>query len=192
MDPTTRIERKTASLIKKSDIPEEVAKKVIPQASVPPRLYGLPKIHKKHMPLRLIVNCIASPTYLVAKHLTGLLSLFVRQTDHHIKNSKAFIQKLNTISLQETDILVSIHVVSLFTKVPLEDTLQMLPQHFHNWTISLFRQVLTTSYFLYYGMFYDKTDGVTMGSPLAPVIANYYMEYFEQLAISSVIRKPTH
>jgi hypothetical protein len=24
------------------------------------------------------------------------------------------------------------------------------------------------------------------------VIANYYMEYFEQLAISSVIRKPTH
>jgi hypothetical protein len=175
MDPTTRIDRQTATLIKKSDIPEEVAKKLIPHASVPPRLYGLPKIHKKDMPLRPTVNCIASPTYLLAKHLTGLLSPFVRQTAHHIKNSEAFIQKLNTINLQETDILVSFDIFLLFTKVPLEDTLQMLSQHFHNQAVSLFRQVLTTTYILYDGAFYDQTDGVAMGSPLAPVIANYYM-----------------
>jgi hypothetical protein len=29
-----------------------------------------------------------------------------------------------------------------------------------------------------------------MGSPLAPVMANFYMEHFEEQAISSVIRKP--
>jgi hypothetical protein len=94
MDLTTRIERQTASLIKKPDFPEKVAKKLITHALVPPRLYGLPKIHKKDVPLRPIVNCIASPMYLLMKHLTGLLSPFVKQTAHHIKNSKAFIQKL--------------------------------------------------------------------------------------------------
>jgi hypothetical protein len=60
LDLTNRIERRT-SLIKKLDILEEDAKKLIPHASVPPRLHGLPKIHKKDVPLRPVVNCIASP-----------------------------------------------------------------------------------------------------------------------------------
>jgi hypothetical protein len=87
---------------------------------------------------------------------------------------------------------VSFDVVSLFTKVPLEDTLQLLQQQFHNQTINLFKQVLTTTYFLYDGAFYDQTDGVAMGFPLAPVIANYYMEHLEQQAISTASRKPTY
>jgi retron-type reverse transcriptase len=110
----------------------------------------------------------------------------------HIRNSEDFIHKLNTIYLQESDILVSFDVVSLFTRVPLEDTLLLLQQHFHDQTISLFKQVLTTTYFLYDSAFYDQTDGVAMGSPLAPVIANYYMEYFEQQAINKEPIKPTH
>jgi hypothetical protein len=110
----------------------------------------------------------------------------------HIRNSEDFIHKLNTIYLQESDILVSFDVVSLFTRVLLEDTVLLLQQHFHDQTISLFKQVLTTTYFLYDSTFYDQTDGVTMGSPLAPVIANYYMEHFEQQPISKASRKPTH
>jgi hypothetical protein len=86
---------------------------------------------------------------------------------------------------------VSFDVDFLFTRVPLEDNLQLLQQHFHDQTISLFKQVLTTTYFLYDGAFYEQTDGVAMGSPLAPVIANYYMEHFEQ-AMSTASRKPTH
>jgi hypothetical protein len=36
------------------------------------------------------------------------------------------MQKLRTIRLQKSDILVRFDVVSLFTKVPLNDTLQLL------------------------------------------------------------------
>jgi hypothetical protein len=82
-------------------------------------------------------------------------------------------------------------VVSLFTRVPLEDTLLLLKQHFHDQIIGLLKQVLTTTYFMYDGAFYDKNDGVAMGSPLAPVIANYYMEHFEQQALSRAPRIPT-
>jgi hypothetical protein len=52
--------------------------------------------------------------------------------------------------------------------------------------------VLTTTYFMYDGAFYDQNDVVAMGSPLAPVIASYYMEHFEQQAISRAPRKPIH
>jgi hypothetical protein len=140
-------------------------KKLILHTSTPPRLYGLPKIHKEGVPLRPIVNCIASPTYSLAKYLKGLLSPLVGYSPSHIRNSEDFIHKLNTIYLQESDSLVSFDVVSLFTRVPLEDTLLLLQQHFHDQTISLFKQVLITTYFLYNGAFYDQTDGVAMGSP---------------------------
>jgi hypothetical protein len=191
-DPTSKTEKQTASLIKRSDLPEENAKKVILHTSIPPRLYRLPKIHKEGIPLRPIVNCITFPTYSLAKHLAGILIPFVGHSPSHIRNSEDFIQKLNTICLQKSDILVSFDVVSLFTKVPLEDTLQLLQQYFHNQTICLFKQVLTTTYFLYDGAFYNHTDGVAMGSSLTPVIANYYMEHFKQQAISAVSRRPTH
>jgi hypothetical protein len=164
-DPTNRIERRTTALVKKSEIPEDDAKRLTPHASVPPRLYGLPKIHKKDVPLRPIVNCIGSPTYALAKYLTGLLGPLVGESDHHIRKSEAFVKKLQAIKLQETDILVSFDVVSLFTRVPLEDTIQLLTAKFSKQTVDLFRHVLTTTYFLYDGSFYDQKDGVAMGSP---------------------------
>jgi hypothetical protein len=79
----------------------------------------------------------------------GILSPFVGHSSFHIRNSGTFIQKLSAVYLQETDILVSFEILSLFTKVSLEDTPWLLIQHFHDWTISLFKQVLTTTYFLY-------------------------------------------
>jgi hypothetical protein len=84
------------------------------------------------------------------------------------------VQKLQSIKLQETDILVSFDVVSLFTEVPIDDIIQLLSAKFNKQTVDLFRHVLTTTYFLYDGSFYDQKDGVALGSPLAPVIANFY------------------
>jgi hypothetical protein len=57
-------------------------------------MYGLPKIHKEDVPLRPIVNCIASPTYDLAKYLAGLLNPLVGQLNCHIRNSQAFVQEL--------------------------------------------------------------------------------------------------
>jgi hypothetical protein len=56
--------------------------------------------------------------------------------------------------------------------------------------LQLFKHTLTTTYFLYNGEFYEQTDGVAMGSPLSPVIANFYMEYFEQRALKSAVLQP--
>jgi hypothetical protein len=101
-------------------------KKLIPHALILPRLYGLPKIHKEGVSLRPAVNCITFPTYTLAKYLTGLLNPFVGQSLHHIRNSESFGQELLSIRLEETNILVSFDIVSPFTKVTLDDTLQLL------------------------------------------------------------------
>jgi hypothetical protein len=72
--------------------------------------------------------------------------------------------------------MVSLDIVSLFTKVPIRETMDLLRCHFEEDVLGLFRHVLTTSYFTFNGQFYGQTDGVAMDSPLPPVIPNFYME----------------
>jgi hypothetical protein len=79
--------------------------------------------------------------------------------------------------------MVSFDVISLFTKVPVEESLILLKQHFSNEILALYKHILTSTYFCIEGQYYDQTDGVAMGSPLSPVIANFYMEDFERKAI---------
>jgi Reverse transcriptase (RNA-dependent DNA polymerase). len=187
-DPTNKIERNTIRLIKKS-IPEDTVKKLSPRGTVPPRRYGIPKAHKEDVPLRPIVNCISSPTYGLAKHLVGLLKPLVGNSIHHIRNSDTFIQ--NDIQLQGKEVLVSFNVSSLFIRVPLEDTLQVFSQHILVEIKDLIRHFLMTTYFLFDGTFYKETDSVAMGSLLAPIVANIYMEKSKQEALSTAKRKAT-
>jgi hypothetical protein len=71
--------------------------------------------------------------------------------------------------------MVSFNVVSLFTRVPIKETVDLLGRHFEEDILGLFHGVLTTSYSTFCGQFYGQTDGVAMGSPLSPIIANFYM-----------------
>jgi hypothetical protein len=81
------------------------------------------------------------------------------------------------------DIMVSFNVVSLFTRVPIRETMSLLGQHFEEDIQKIFRHVLTSSYFCFAGQFYKQIDGVAMGSPLTLVIANFYMDVFEEMAL---------
>ena len=93
--------------------------------------------------------------------------------------------------MKPEDLMVSFDVVSLFTKVPVADSLSLLSQHFEDSILALFRHVLTSTYFCYDGQFYEQTDGVAMGSPLSPVIANFFMEDFENKALEQATHKLT-
>ena len=44
---------------------------------------------------------------------------------------------------------------------------------------------LKNTYFSFQSEFCEQVKGVAMGSPVSPVVANLYMEYFEQKALST-------
>jgi hypothetical protein len=100
-DGRTWQDRKTASLIGKSDIARDITKKLIPTALVPPRLFGLPKIHKENVLLRPAVNCTVSPTCLLVQHLARLGSPPAELKEHLIKNSASFSETANSKSTEE-------------------------------------------------------------------------------------------
>lgn len=64
-EPIYKLQQQDLINRKEIEIPENTAEKFIPSASAPPRLYGLSKIHKESNPLRKVVNCIGSSTYLL-------------------------------------------------------------------------------------------------------------------------------
>ena len=68
--------------------------------SVLPRIYGLPKIHKTNVPLRLIVSFIGSTTYHMSKCFKCILSPLDSKTNFTTKISTEFVRSCFKILLQ--------------------------------------------------------------------------------------------
>lgn len=83
-----------------------------------PRIYGLPKVHKKNFPLRPIVTYIGSPLYNLSKFFADVLSNIVGKSDHHIKNSNEFITNIKDVIIPHDHSIISLDVTSLFTNIP--------------------------------------------------------------------------
>ena len=49
---------------------------------------------------------------------------------------------------------------------------------------------LKSSYFTYQGQHYEQLEGAAMGSPISPIVANLFMENFEEKAISTAPYPP--
>ena len=54
----------------------------------------------------------------------------------------------------------------------------------------LIQGCLDSNYFIYEEQLYKQTEGLAMGSSLSPVIANLYMEDFEETALETSLLKP--
>jgi hypothetical protein len=72
--------------------------------------------------------------------------------------------------------------------VPIKKIMDQLGLHFVD-DLGPFRHVLTTSYFILNGHFYEYTDGVSMDSPLSLVITNVYMEDYMKAVLELASQK---
>ena len=95
-----------------------------PTGSVPPKFYGLPKIHKPDTPLRPIVSTCGSVTCGVAKELTKIFKPLVGKSPHHINSTHDFVEQVKHINLAAGECLSSCDVSALFTSVPVDPALK--------------------------------------------------------------------
>jgi hypothetical protein len=66
------------------------------------------------------------------------------------------------------------------------DTMILLSRKFVD-ILRLVFHVLEGSIFIFAGQFYEQIDGVPIGSPLSPVIANFFMEDFKSDPVQSTL-----
>ena len=120
-DTTNNLKTKLISLLRKikadGGIEEQLYKKMYPTGDVAPKFYGLPKIHKRDIPLRPTVSSRGSISYEVAKELSRILRPLVGKSPYHIKNTGDFVQQVRGINIQPTECVSSYDVSALFTSV---------------------------------------------------------------------------
>lgn len=115
-------------LLENKKITKEAYDNLIPTANIMPRIYGTPKIHKKDIPLRPIVDSIGSVTYNLSKALVEIIKPLLGLTEHYCQNSKQLVKELNDIKIESDEILISHDVISLFTKTPVDVTLHIVQE----------------------------------------------------------------
>lgn len=204
-DPTESFERKVANTLRKHKalFSDKQRTRLTPHHSKIPHMYGLPKIHKPNVPLRPIISSRDSPCRELSKVLLDILTPLVGKTDSFIKNSKDFVVKSKTIVLTETDKLVSFDVESLFTNVPVPETLRIIETRLNNdqtlndrtnLPVKVIMELLDLctkcNFFELEGKIYRQDEGMAMGSPLSPIFANIFMEEFERKALALAEFKP--
>ena len=206
-DPTNTIKNKLINILKtiktKSGLGTNIYKSMYPTGCVPPKFYGLPKIHKPDTPLRPIVSSCGSVTYGVAKELAKILKPLVGQSPHHINSTQDFVEQAKHFKLESGECLSSYDVSALFTSVPIDPALQIIKDLLVKDNtlkertvmdvediILLLEFCLKNTYFSFQGQFYEQVEGAAMGSPVSPIVANLYMEYLEQKALSTAPHPP--
>lgn len=183
------------SLKKKGVIDDNVYERIRPKGSHPARIYGLPKVHKlkgnvpnEIPPVRPIIDSMGTFNYNLAKHLTDILTPLI-PSEHCATDTFTFVQEIKQLNYDEK-FMVSFDVTSLFTNIPLHETIDIaVDLLFDNHNIKmtklqmkkLFMFATAQTHFLYNGEYYDQIDGVAMGSPLGPVLANIFMGHHEKL-----------
>ena len=153
--------------------------------------------------MRPIVSAIGSPSYGLAKELSRILDLLAGHTEHKVKNSTAFTERIRGFQLAPEDQLVSFDVTSLFIQVPINEALRVVKEQLNkdqtlsertsipvSQLVELVELCLRTTYFQFQDNYFEQTDGAAMGSPLSPVIANLFIEDLEQKAIQSAVLQP--
>ena len=99
---------------------------------------------------------------------------------------------------------MSYDVTSLFTSVPIKPTLDIIQQRLtkdqdlHKRTSMTIQQItsllefcLNSTSFMFQGQYYQQMEGAAMGIPLSPIIANIFMEHFEEQALESAPHPPS-
>ena len=153
-------------------------------------LYGLPKIHKENVPLRPILAAYNSPSFPIAKYLVPLLKNLTTNL-YTLLNSAQFIPEI--LQQNPNHYMVSFDVCSLFTNVPLLETIDIIlnklfPNQdsiFNGFNAISFRKLLELAVmdnnFIFNQKVFKQIDGMAMGSPLGPTFANIFMCHLEEM-----------
>ena len=201
-DPTESLKRNVNGLIERANaaVGEIHFPKIIGQYS-PGYIYGNVKIHKQGFPLRPIISQVPTPTYDIAKRVNNIISKYI-PSEYSLKSNDDLLDILR--ATRPNGLLASLDVESLFTNVPVEQTIEIILQHVYNHSTleppkipkAILKGILQACtmeapFITPRGDVYYQIEGVAMGSPLGPTFANFYMGHLESNVLQNVDIRPT-
>lgn len=99
-----------------------------------------------------------------------------------------YIEAIKGTRIKNSDLLVSLDMVSLFTNVPVVEAVEMIKSKYD--LPDLISHCLKTTCFKFNEERYKQIDGTLMGSPFSTLVANLFMGYFEDPTLETAVHKP--
>ena len=176
-------------------ISKDLYESIRPSGSQCPKLYGLPKTHKDGVPTRPILDMSSSAQYKISKLLIKILEpVSSKYSTFCIKDSFSFVEVIRKNAFLPSN-MCSFDIKSLFTNVPVDETINICLNELYNSgltapsipkdvCLSMLNMAVKNVEFRFNSYIYKQIDGVAMGSPLGPILANIFVGYFETLLFS--------
>ena len=158
-------------------------------------LYGLPKVYKDNLPLRPILSACSTYYFNLSKAIIPFISE-LSLNDYILKNSVEFVNSISNIPNADQLYMCSFDIQSLYTNVPVIETMNIIIDKlfttanslFNGFNIKQFRNILDicfrNSYFKFGNSVYQQLDGLSMGGPVSPVAANIFLNHFETTVLT--------
>ena len=150
------------------------------------------KVRKEGTSLRPILSMSGSPQHATAQWLATVLKpVQTRYSKHTVKDSFTFVEMIRQTTVPPSAHMCSFDIKSLFTNVPLEETIDICVNQLYHSDLQkpalteksfrkLIQKVTAGVEFSFSDIMYQQVDGVAMGSPLGPVLANIFVGYHEE------------
>ena len=146
--------------------------------------------------MRPIISHIGTATLETAKYLNKLLTPLAN-SEYNILNTEDLISKLRNEVIPDGYKIISFDVKSLFTNVPLDKRIDIMIKKVYeerkiktNIPKTVLKELLYLCtkhlHFAFNDEIYIQKDGVAMGSPLGPLLANIFMTSLEENVIPSL------
>jgi len=179
-----------------------------PENPRPRHFYILPKIHKNtkdwtipHLipPGRPIVSGCNSESASSEQFIDFFLNPLASSNPSYLRDSIHLKALLSNIEIQDTDILFTLDVESLYTNIPIPDGIECIKQALTNnpqknrpdkYILQLLEITLTRNDFQFDNQTFLQIKGTAMGKKYAPSFANIFMHFWEELALHSHHQTP--
>ena len=176
-------------------------------SNTPAQLYGTAKTHKfenisditvDSLKFRPIIAQTGTFTYNTAQIISEYLKPLYTSNEYIIHNTQDFPKIIqNQPPLIENEELVSYDVESLFTNVPIDETIEYILDeiYIHKKLPKLCSRLImkrlllkltTESTFIFQSNYFKQTDGWTMGGPLSVTFANIFLTKLQKRYCSTI------
>ena len=126
-----------------------------------------------------------------------------RFSSHCITDSFTFAKTMQNLDIDSNVFMCSFDVSSLFTNVPLDETIKVCSEALYDQSdsqlvipkdmfVELMKSATFSVEFSFNSTTYKQTDGVAMGSPFNPALANIFVGYYEEKLFSQTQKPPTY
>ena len=161
--------------------------------------FSLLKKHQDGIPLRPIVSNQGSACHPLSRFLVEIISPLTGKSSPYVKNSAHYVEKISNTQIHSNQ-MVSLDIVSLFTKVPTDETLAviwdklaadlLLEERIYIPIDNLIEMLTFCVKTTYFGMgsdIYWQDEGLTMGFTVVPSIDYHIHGIFWRNGIIKVI-----